>query len=64
MPGGRLALPVGPDDHVVAGLTAGGAAADVAEIEGVAVFELHRVVAALLHGGDGQHHRLGAQVHP
>ena len=64
MPGGRLALPVRADHHVVAGLAAGGAAADVAVIVGVAVEELHRVVALRVHRRDRKDDRLRAQVHP
>ncbi len=46
MPGGVSPFQSGSDDHVVAGLVAGGATADVAEVEGVAVDEHDRVVAA------------------
>jgi hypothetical protein len=45
-----LALPVRPDHEVVARFVARGAAADVAVIEGVAVAQLHRVVAAYVDG--------------
>ena len=60
--GGRLALPVGPGDHVAARAVAGRAAADVPVVEGVHVGQLHRVVAALLDLGHAQHDRLGPQV--
>ena len=43
--GGRFAFPIGPNHQVVAGFIAGGAAADVTVVEGVAVAEHHRVVA-------------------
>ena len=46
-PGGRFAFPVGADDQIVAGLGPGGAGADVAEVVGVAVDQLDRVVALL-----------------
>ncbi len=60
----RLALPVGSNDHVVARIVAGGAAADVTVIVGVAIFELHDVVAVLRHLRDRQDDRLGTQVQP
>ena len=64
MPGGVSPFQSGPDDHVIAGLASGGAAADVAVVVGVAVAEHDRVVALLVHGRHGEHDRLGAQVHP
>ena len=59
-----LALPIGADHHVVAGFIAGGAAADIAVVESVAILQLHRVIAALFHGRNREHHRLGTQIHP
>ena len=53
--GRRRALPVGPDHHVVAGVTARRAAADVAVIVGVAVAELDRIVALRIDGRDRKH---------
>ena len=60
----RLAFPVGADDEVVAGLEARRAAADVAVVVGVAVDQLHGVVALLRHRRHRDHHRLRAQVEP
>ncbi|MNC26155.1 hypothetical protein D3C75_742770 [compost metagenome] len=42
-------LPIGADQQVIAGFTAGGATADVTEVVGVVIDELHRVVPRFLH---------------
>ena len=59
---GLVALPVRSGEQVLPAAVAGGAAADVGEVVGVAVDELQRVVAVLLDRRDGQHQRFGAQV--
>src|SRR5207244_8803679 len=46
------------------GLASSRTAADIAIVVGVAVFELHRVVALRVHGRDRKDDRLGPQVHP
>ena len=56
------AVPVRPGEQEVAGVVAGGAAADVGEVERVHVDELQRVVAALLDRRHSEHQRLGAQI--
>ncbi|MOA26116.1 hypothetical protein D3C78_1468860 [compost metagenome] len=43
------ALPMGASDHVIAGLIPSGTASDVAEIVGIAVNKLNRVVPRLFH---------------
>src|SRR5213082_1065891 len=60
----RLAFPVGPGHHVIAGLVAGGAAADVTIIVGISVAKHDREVARFLHRGDREDDRFGAQVRP
>ncbi len=62
MPCGRLALPARAGDHVAAGIAAGGAGADIAVIERIEIDQLHRVITALLHRRNAQHHRLGPQI--
>ena len=63
-PGRRRALPVRPDNHVVAGLASRGAGADIAVVVGVAVAEHDRVVALRVHRRDRKNDRLRPQVHP
>ena len=62
--GRRFAFPVGTDDEVVAGIAARCAAPYVAVVVGIAVDQLHRVIALLVDGWHGNHHRLRPQVHP
>ncbi|MNQ89375.1 hypothetical protein D3C85_1046820 [compost metagenome] len=57
------ALPIGADHHVIAGFAAGGSAADVTEVVGIAIDELQRVVTLFLHRWHREHDRLAAQVH-
>ncbi|MNI85828.1 hypothetical protein D3C73_1428550 [compost metagenome] len=45
----NYALPIGASDHVIAGLIPGGTASDIAEIVGIAVNKLNRVVPRLFH---------------
>ncbi len=59
----RRAVPARADDEIVAGIAPRGAAADVAEVVGIAVGQLYRVVALLRHRGHREHHRLRAQIH-
>ncbi len=54
--------PIRARDQEIASAVAGGAAADIREVEGVRVDELDAEVAVLLDRRDGQHHRLGTQV--
>ncbi|MNQ86911.1 hypothetical protein D3C85_1021170 [compost metagenome] len=56
-------LPIGPDDHVIAGVLPRGAASNVAKIEGAAVNKLNRVVPRFFHTRHRQHYRLGSQIH-
>ncbi|MNO59984.1 hypothetical protein D3C76_505840 [compost metagenome] len=58
------ALPIGAGNHEMAAVVAGAAGAQVGEVLRVGVNQLHRVIAMLFDGRQGQHHRLGAQVHP
>ena len=62
--GRRFALPVGARDEIVASLDTRGATADVAVVIGVAVDQLHRVVATPVDRRHRDHHRFGAQVQP
>ena len=63
-PGGRSAFPVGADHQIVARLGPRGAGADIAEIVGVAVDQLDRVVAVLFDRRHRDDHRFGAQIQP
>src|SRR5262249_44333842 len=60
----RLALPARSDDEVIARLVPGGAAADVAVVERIAVVEHHRVVALSVHRRHGEDDRFRAKVQP
>ena len=62
--GRHFALPVGARDEIVASLDPRSAAADVAVVIGVAVDQLHRVVATPVDRRHRDHHRFGAQVQP
>src|SRR6266550_4431372 len=60
----HLAYPAGANHEIVARIVAGGPAADIAIVIGIAVDQLHRVVAFLFHCWHRDHHRLRAQIHP
>ena len=62
MPLGFSPFQLRPGQQEAAGVVAGGAAADIGEVERVHVDELQRVVAALLDRRHREHERLGAQV--
>ncbi|MCY1223907.1 hypothetical protein D9M72_360470 [compost metagenome] len=62
--GGRFPFPIGADHQIVARLGPRGARADVAEIVGVAVDQLDRVVAVLFDRRHRDDHRFGAQIQP
>jgi hypothetical protein len=59
-----LALPARANDQVIAGFAAGGSAADVAVVKGVAVVEHHRVVTFGIDGRHRNHDRFGTQIEP
>src|SRR6266480_1715450 len=60
----HLAFPTGADHEIVARIVTGGPAADIAIVIGIAVDQLHRVVAFLFHCWHRDHHRLRAQIQP
>ena len=60
----RFAFPVGTNDEIVAGVVPRRTTADVAIVVGIAVDQLHRVVALFFHGRHRNHHRLRAQIQP
>jgi hypothetical protein len=64
MPGGVAPCQTGGRDHPGSRALPGGAAADVADIVGVAVADLDGKVATGRHFRDRDHHRLGPQVQP
>ncbi|MNN00842.1 hypothetical protein D3C81_1134440 [compost metagenome] len=57
-------LPVGACNQIAPGCAGRGPTADVAVVIGIAVDQLHRVVAFFGDGRHGDHQRLGAQVGP
>ena len=57
-------FPARAGDQIAARIVAGGAASDVAVIVGVAVDQLHGVVAILLNLRDGDHDGFGSQIQP
>src|SRR6266446_4195932 len=63
-PRGHLAFPAGTNHEIVARVVTGGPAADIAIVIGIAVDQLHLVVAFLFHCWHRDHHRLRAQIHP
>src|SRR5882724_12498577 len=60
----HLAFPTGANHEIVARIVTGGPAADIAIVVGIAVDQLHRVVALFSHCWHRDHHRLRAQIHP
>src|SRR5258708_3987497 len=56
----HLAFPAGANHEIVAGIVAGGPAADVTIVVGIAIDELDRVVALFFHRWHRDHHRLRA----
>ena len=62
--GGLLAFPVGSDHEIGARIVSRSAAANIAKVVGIAVDQLHRIIALLLHRRHGDHHRLGTQIQP
>src|SRR5436305_51787 len=59
-PCGRIAFPAGANHEIVARIVARSAAADVTIVVGIAIDELHRVVALFFHRWHRDHHRLRA----
>src|SRR6266550_6098218 len=60
----HLAYPAGANHEIVARIVAGGPAADIAIVIGIAIDELDRVVAFFFHCWYRDHHRLRAKIHP
>src|SRR5213592_4576087 len=60
----HLAFPAGANHEIVARIVAGGPAADVTIVVGIAIDELDRVVALFFHCWHRDHHRLRAQIQP
>src|SRR5438552_2451202 len=60
----HLAFPARANHEIVARIVAGGPAADVTIVVGIAIDELDRVVALFFHRWHRDHHRLRAQIHP